>query len=238
MRDARYAAVLNRYRDIVFRGSLESYSGSRFFDKRQAKRCSTPLGRGADPNRWKPKIETVDRIMSAAERGLSISEIKGRVRGVKAIASPNTLINIRLWYPKRWAQLSEQFAKTKQLRIENKAILVRRVSAGEALDPQAAAELMQLAYRLMPRFVTGTDRDEAVQNLVTAVIFGELSISDVNAKTAKQFASKEASFSRSGFVSLDADLTGDGFTLLDTIQEEAVWNIPVSRGRRIGARRY
>ena len=203
----------------------------------QSKWKAQKIEAGINPNRWKPTPQTVDRVVRAAKSGLSISEMKGRVRGVRATASPNTLINIRLWYPEQWAQASQFLTNSKQLRlVEKKTIIAAPVPV--TLDPRTAAELMQLAYRLMPRFVSGDDRDEAVQKLVTAVILGELNIADVNAKTAKRFASGESDYSRRGFVSLDADLTGNGFTLMDTIQEEDAWNVPVNVGRRIGARRY
>lgn len=193
---------------------------------------------GENPNRWKPTIRTVERFIGAAKSGMSLSEMKGRSKGFKALASPNTLINIRLWYPEKWAQASTLLARTKHLRHAGGAADVASRAVPVVLDPQTAAELMQLAYRLMPRFLSGHDRDEAVQNLVTAVVLGELNIGDVNAKTAKRFAANESVFNRHGSVSLNADLTGNGFTLLDTIQEDAAWNVPLNTGRRIVARRY
>jgi hypothetical protein len=42
------------------------------------------IEQGENPNRWKPRERTVDRILQSARNGLSISEMKGRVRGVLA----------------------------------------------------------------------------------------------------------------------------------------------------------
>lgn len=197
------------------------------------------IAAGANPNRWKPTKRTVDRVLQAAKSGLSINEMKGRVRGIKAVVSSNTLINIRLWYPEQWAQASRFISNAKQVHfVERQTTSVAHVPVPLVLDDKTAAEFMKLAYRLMPRFVTGNDREEAVQKLVTAIIFGELNIADLNATTAKRFASAESDYRHRGYVSLDADLTGNGFTLMDTIQEEDAWNVPVNIGRRIGARRY
>ena len=193
---------------------------------------------GEDPNRWKPTVRTVERFIKAAKSGLSLSQMRGRNKGTKAFASPNTLINIRFWYPEKWAQASTLLTSMKHLRRAGGVGNVASKAVPMVLDSQQAAELMQLAYRLMPGFLSGPDRDEAVQNLITAVVLGELSVADVNAKTAKRFASNESVFTRRNSISLDADLTGSGFTLLDTIQEDSAWNVPLNTGRRIVARRY
>lgn len=91
----------------------------------------------------------------------------------------------------------------------------------------------------MPAYLSGDHRDDAVNDLIQAVLEGELALSDVSAKTAKRFAAKQFQENHNawGVTSLDAALNDDGFSLMDTLRDTDAWSAPVSAGRHIGVRR-
>lgn len=111
---------------------------------------------GLNPYRWKPKERTIEKVERAAANGLLICEVKGRIRGAKPIASPNTLISIRQFFPERWKAISDQFTLNRRASFfasipGASTPQLRRAPTPIIISSREAEELMRLAYRLMPR---------------------------------------------------------------------------------------
>ncbi|CAN5192569.1 hypothetical protein BH10PSE11_BH10PSE11_08290 [soil metagenome] len=179
------------------------------------------LARGENPSRFKPQEKSIKKAAISAGRGLLLSQTRKASGGMGI--SPNTLINIKLWYPARWQPIAEQFAENKKVQSLNKALGVptlRRPQGPINLTPAESTALFHLAYRLMPSGISDDHRDDAAAEMMKAVIEGRLDILNVNRKAANWFVGREFNCSHNswGPKSLDERSFADGKrTLVDTV---------------------
>lgn len=190
------------------------------------------IKQGLNPYRWSVKEKTIKKVERAAASGLLICEVKGRIRGAKALASPNTLISIRQFFPERWELISNQFKRNRKASFMASALGIeptpsmRRAPSPVRLSSAEATNLMHLANRLMPKGITSDHRDDAVADLIKAVLEGELDLTQVNARAIRFFVRRQyqENHNRWGMQSLDEQRSVTGNFNLSEVVSRGLWD--------------
>lgn len=179
----------------------------------------------------------VQAVLTALDDGKTLNEITGH-RGDRYVGGAIVHQDYLTSFLKRTPQLKKIVLERSRV---NAGLMRRRSVVAPAILKNDGRDAFDLIMRATARLFDPV-RGTVQSDMWTDVAEGRLKLSEISGSVQNYVRkynrdNKHSVMSRWGDRSLDAAMTDDGFSLMDTLADGSAWTIPVSTGTRVGPRR-